>query len=233
MVYPERKGTCRRVQQIPWLFYFNPRRDLGDSGTKVRTQAYTPDEYTQPHFPTPDLPSKNLTSRFDALKLEDYDLNAYELLPSVAPKPILKDSDMSNIFELELTLEAELPFMIFCFFEDLNRIRDFLETIWNEVKNGTLDNTPASLVPNIALELIKRAENDMISISPERFSKETCRSMTSMIQDMPTIPWELPLDQIMKSCTLPADCRKFGPPTAHKEKDFFVFMDTFFTLEKY
>ena len=75
-------------------------------------------------------------------------------------------------YEMEST-DEELYLGIFCFFDDLNRLRDFLNDLWTRYKLGTCDLITAAVTTNSALELVHRAEQDFVTSFPknDRYEK--------------------------------------------------------------
>ncbi|KAF7869865.1 hypothetical protein EAF04_004649 [Stromatinia cepivora] len=81
--------------------------------------------------------------------------------------------DMSTTYELEdESIEMRMSLMIFHFFEDLHRIQDFLHGIWKSYKNGKLDLVSASLITNLAFEVVRRNEEEILATAPKLFSKK-------------------------------------------------------------
>ena len=87
---------------------------------------------------------EDLKNRFSALAIEDtdeaLDLAAAEVATSnlgVAKKSQAKNRSM-EIYELEGQSDIDDAFTIFCFFEDLHRLQDFLKETWDRCKVGTL-----------------------------------------------------------------------------------------------
>jgi hypothetical protein len=65
------------------------------------------------------------------------------------------------------TTDDELHFAIHCFFDDLNRLRDFLDELWSDYKNGRVDLITASVTTNTAIDLVHRAEKELLASFPE------------------------------------------------------------------
>jgi len=55
-----------------------------------------------------------------------------------------------RVYELELDDDSELPFIILCFFEQLEAVRKFLKKTWLDFSNNQLDHITASLLTNVA-----------------------------------------------------------------------------------
>ena len=121
--------------------------------------------------------AEELKNRFSVLSLEetadDVELTAAEAATKlgVAKKRPGKDA-IVEIYELEDRVDIEHAFIIFCFFEDLHRIQNFLQDIWKEYKNNNCDLTVASVTTNLAFNLVRRAEDELIAnLDPRRYSK--------------------------------------------------------------
>ena len=127
--------------------------------------------------PTTAAPAEELKNRFSVLGLEetvdDEDITAAEAATElgVAKKRPGKDS-IVEIYELEDRVEIEHAFIIFCFFEDLHGIQSFIQEIWKEYKTNKCDLTVASVTTNLAFNLVRRAEDELIAnLDPKRYSK--------------------------------------------------------------
>ena len=118
--------------------------------------------------PTTAVPAEELKNRFSVLGLEetvdDEDLTAAEAATELggAKKRPGKDS-IVEIYELEDRVDIEHAFIIFCFFEDLHRIQSFIQEIWKEYKTNKCDLTVASVTTNLAFNLVRRAEDELIA----------------------------------------------------------------------
>ena len=118
-----------------------------------------------------------MKNTFSVLSLEetvdDVELTSAEAATKlgVAKKRPGKDA-IVEIYELEDRVDIEHAFIIFCFFEDLHRIQNFLQDIWKEYKNNNCDLTVASVTTNLAFNLVRRAEDELIAnLDPKRYSK--------------------------------------------------------------
>jgi hypothetical protein len=69
-------------------------------------------------------------------------------------------------YEMEPT-EEEIHFGIFCFFDDLNRLRTFLGDLWTQYKLGSCDLITAAVTTNSTLELVRCAEKDLTASFPK------------------------------------------------------------------
>ncbi|KAI9647766.1 hypothetical protein NHQ30_004154 [Ciborinia camelliae] len=76
-----------------------------------------------------------------------------------------------NICELDIESKADLDFVVFCFFEDLQRIQEYLKETWKLVAKGELDTVTAALVSNLSLNLARQTEDELISTYPNFFGK--------------------------------------------------------------
>ena len=121
---------------------------------------------------------EDLKNRFSALTIEDtdeaLDLAGAEVATSnlcAAKKSQAKDRSV-EIYELEGQSDIDDAFTIFCFFEDLHRLQDFLKETWDRCKVGTCDLIVVSVTTNLAINLVRRAEEELIAIlDPKRYWK--------------------------------------------------------------
>jgi hypothetical protein len=120
----------------------------------------------------------SLNNRFDSLEIEDIDehelhLMATAALDSTSTSSRTSKSQSRGVFELGFDIRNELPFIVFCFFEDMNKIREFLTRIWKDVAAEKLDSMAASITTNAALELVRKAEEEIILLWPELRNSHT------------------------------------------------------------
>ncbi|KAK6389984.1 hypothetical protein LTR65_006036 [Meristemomyces frigidus] len=84
--------------------------------------------------------------------------------------------DVMEIYEVLLDWQEDLTFMVYCFFEDMHQIQEFIMGTWQEYKDGKVDLVTASVTTNAAIDLVKRIEEDIISCSQDTLSKPDCYS---------------------------------------------------------
>ncbi|KAI9650601.1 hypothetical protein NHQ30_000619 [Ciborinia camelliae] len=68
------------------------------------------------------------------------------------------DEDKSEAASLE-----ELYFMMFCFFKDLNDIREYLQNIWIEYREQKLPLETASITTDLAFDVVRRKESQFMN----------------------------------------------------------------------
>ena len=93
---------------------------------------------------------------FDGLEVEELDEDAFNALPSVVssrPNPIKYEIEKSDDGE-------EWFFALHCLFDDLHEIQELIREMWSDYLEGKLDISTASVVTNMAVALVKRAEQD-------------------------------------------------------------------------
>ena len=116
--------------------------------------------------------SQEMANRFGTLDVEDLD----ESLDVAASDVVITNKKPAkghsiDVYELEGQCEIDHAFIIFCFFEDLHRLQNALRETWESYKAGTCDLVLASVVTNLAFSLVRRAEEEIITLDPERYSK--------------------------------------------------------------
>ncbi|KAF7952395.1 uncharacterized protein EAE97_001892 [Botrytis byssoidea] len=74
-----------------------------------------------------------------------------------------------NICGMKIEDKIDLEFVVFCFFEDLQRIQEFLKETWKLVVKEELDAITASLVSNLALSLARQIEDELTSSHAQFF----------------------------------------------------------------
>ncbi|KAL8644271.1 MAG: hypothetical protein Q9226_007849 [Calogaya cf. arnoldii] len=114
-----------------------------------------------------------LSNRFHMLKVHDtnldIDLTATEVQVQEKQTPAKSQTQSQaerEVWELIDEFSTDIAFVIYCFFEDLHRIQDFLKETWTKYKDGTLDLKTCAMMTNLALDLVRRAEEDIISQAP-------------------------------------------------------------------
>ena len=136
--------------------------------------------------PTTAASAEELKNRFSVLGLEetgdDLDLAATEAATdlSVAKKSPTKNC-IVEIYELEDQSDIEHAFIIFCFFEDLHRVQKCIQETWKDYRTSKCDLTVASVTTNLAFNLVRRAEDELIAnLDPKRYSKPDSYRALSM-----------------------------------------------------
>ena len=139
-------------------------------------------------IPTGAASAEELKNRFGVLSLEetgdDSDIAATEAATDLG---VAKTSPTNNcvveIYELEDQSHIEHAFIIFCFFEDLHQVQKFLQETWKDYKISNCDLTVASVTTNLALSLVRRAEEELIAnLDPQRYSKpDSYRALSTTI----------------------------------------------------
>lgn len=112
----------------------------------------------------------HLTNRFERLEIESIDEEQLKSMANAAVVASAKgvaakhgQSRAKDIWELEFDDMIELSFMVYCFFEDLHRIQDFLQQVWKQVAAGDVSFMVASLTTNLALQLVHSTEQEVLS----------------------------------------------------------------------
>lgn len=75
----------------------------------------------------------------------------------------IKTTKIIDIVEAELDNAFDRAFQIFCFFEDLHKIQDFLNETWESYKLGDLDLITAAMTTNAAFDIVRREEEAVFS----------------------------------------------------------------------
>ena len=114
---------------------------------------------------------EDLSNRFHLLKVpntDDVDLTATEVQPPKKQTPAKLQSRSQTehkVWELIDEFSTDSAF-IYCFFEDLHRIQDFLRKTWTKYRHGALDLSTCAMTTNLPLDLVRRAEDHIISQAP-------------------------------------------------------------------
>ncbi|TGO20518.1 hypothetical protein BPAE_0289g00020 [Botrytis paeoniae] len=97
---------------------------------------------------------------------ENLDVTTDDIITASKPKA----KKHLNICEMEIEDKIDLDFIVFCFFEDLQRIQEFLKETWKLVVKEELDAITASLMSKLAFSLARQIENELTSSHPEFFA---------------------------------------------------------------
>ena len=85
---------------------------------------------------------------------------------NVARRQITPSPPRNVTYEINPT-DEEVYFAIYCFFDDLNRLRDFLRDLWSDYKASRADLITVSVTTNTAIDLVHRAEQDFVAAFPK------------------------------------------------------------------
>ena len=120
----------------------------------------------------PDIAKSHLsgtTNRFNILSIEeDFSLDeATEPQGTTSSNQnFVTETKPGSTYEFPPT-DEEVYFALFCFFNDLADLREYLSMIWTEYREGNIDLVSASITTNTAFELVQRSEKDLISTFPK------------------------------------------------------------------
>ena len=107
---------------------------------------------------------------YDILYIDDKDFSTTPTTTTTTTENVASRQNISSeprrvIYEAEST-EEEMYFALFCFFDDLNRLRQFLRNLWQQYDAGILNLMTVSVTTNTAINLVRRAEQDFIATFP-------------------------------------------------------------------
>ncbi|KUJ17550.1 uncharacterized protein LY89DRAFT_733393 [Mollisia scopiformis] len=149
--------SCLKAFQDLLYPFFNSARSQKSRSTQ------------QPDGSTVEL---SLDNRFEALlKLDEDDNNTQENSAQTAARENSRVEKERETYELEYDIEDDLPFHVWCFFADLHRTQDFLKETWAKHAGGTLNLPTASTVTSVALELVQKAEAELVHLSPQHLNQ--------------------------------------------------------------
>lgn len=125
---------------------------------------------TKPSQPTPE-PAEEVSNRYAHLEIQDIDEDTHEKLPNVVtkqsePKKSLPPTTGKKPkFMLEELEEwSEYLCVLDCFMTDAHNLGDQLKECWEGYVDAKIDLATASVTTNVAIEMIKRAEEDFLKI---------------------------------------------------------------------
>ncbi|KAG4431827.1 hypothetical protein IFR05_012689 [Cadophora sp. M221] len=138
----------------------------------------------------------------------------------------------TDALELELAVLNDMPFFVYCFFEDLHRTRKLILGLWEEFRAGQLSALTASVTTNIAMELVQKAEKEILNIleSKVEYHPHTYITITTVICPVPELSFSPPTLQYMKSM---GQAKEESPIFCKPNQlDDFVFLHTFVSPER-
>ncbi|KAG4028318.1 hypothetical protein MFRU_022g00380 [Monilinia fructicola] len=144
-------GVLETILDILTPCYESNKKKHGKAGTGPKVKG------------NPDIPS-NIFEMLDVDDIADEDLNTPELKPRRA-KAVPKSTSLET-YELDTDPEVDVPFIAFCFFEDLHRIQEFLKETWKSHATGDLDIGTAYLLTNYAVSIVEQEENRILKSLP-------------------------------------------------------------------
>jgi len=115
-----------------------------------------------------------LNNRFSNLEVEGTEdfvepSTALQLLPvsgtPVKPSQKAPTPKAVDVYELEQDNAWEKMFDVYCFFEDLHRIQEFLNDTWKKYKHGEIDLLSATIITNSAFDIIRREEEQVTAFA--------------------------------------------------------------------
>lgn len=108
---------------------------------------------------------EELSNRFQVLEVEDVseemNVTVDDALATLPPPPAKSWRKEVDIFEFEENLINDLVFVIFCFWEDLHNMREFIKDTWKGYAAGKFDSCTAALTTNVALGLVGNLEEEL------------------------------------------------------------------------
>ncbi|ESZ93330.1 hypothetical protein SBOR_6283 [Sclerotinia borealis F-4128] len=115
-----------------------------------------------------DIPT-NMFEILDVEDIADEDLATADLKSGTAK--VNTNSTPLETYELDTDPDIDVPFIAFCFFEDLHRIQEFVGDTWKSHANGNLDISSAYLLTNYAVNIVSLEESRIMMSLPARYVK--------------------------------------------------------------
>lgn len=126
---------------------------------------------------TEEISMNALSNRFDALEVED----PVELVSddddgsegfSARQKSSQVHKAQDVVYDASESEDDETDFAIFCLFEDLRRIRMYLNQIWQDYKSGKIDLMAASVISNAAFGFVQNVHSEFGRSHPNLLSSK-------------------------------------------------------------
>ncbi|ORZ35476.1 hypothetical protein BCR44DRAFT_1434307 [Catenaria anguillulae PL171] len=110
---------------------------------------------------------------------------------------------------------SELLIAVFCFFDDLQKLRQFVIDSWTQYRDGKLDLITASLTTSFAVDLVRAAQIDFFAIHPlcedffritDHVFSEACaarglKSSSTWVDDCPAM-WPIAESMLMPTASI-------------------------------
>ncbi|KAF8424711.1 hypothetical protein EV426DRAFT_89441 [Tirmania nivea] len=149
----------------------------------------------------------HMSNRFAELEVEDRDLGvdedeeeqpdskeSNEWISHLVNKPgtrVKKDKQgkpgkislSSYKISEDLSAKEEISFAVWCFFIDMNSIRQYLKAIWNQVRKDNIDVVTAAVVTSVAVEMIMQLEANLQLSFPQL--KDYPSLMRALLTELP------------------------------------------------
>lgn len=122
--------------------------------------------------PEPKEPTEAVSNRFTHLEIQDIDEEQYEILPDVVNEPKTSSDSTApkpRFSPEELSDTDEYLFALHCFMTDVGNLQDQLKDCWASYAEAEIDLTTAAVTTNVAIEMVKRAEEDFRKIKKPDF----------------------------------------------------------------
>lgn len=107
------------------------------------------------------ISSKASTTRSRGKKGKKAKNRAKKVQENKRPEPKLDDLEYYMEFD-----DDDIYFMIYCFFEDFNEIKDFLIERWCDYADGILSLSTVSIITNTAFEIFQHEERKLLAALP-------------------------------------------------------------------
>ncbi|KAI1779167.1 hypothetical protein F4818DRAFT_455312 [Hypoxylon cercidicola] len=105
-----------------------------------------------------------MENRFSHLNIEDADQTHHPTPTETSPITTQQTPhDTIDEFELEEDKKIEEAFAVFCFFEDLHRMRERLRKTWKDCESGEINILTATAVTQASILVSSRAERELCS----------------------------------------------------------------------
>lgn len=86
--------------------------------------------------------------------------------------------------DLDMDSDIELTFMVYCLYEDIHELHELHELIkdtWRQHHDGVVKLCTASLVTNLALDLVQKYEAGLVTTSPKFHILDSYHTITSRV----------------------------------------------------
>lgn len=120
--------------------------------------------------------SEETSNRFRHLEIQDIDEPIYETLPSAGAEskakselpPAPKKYKLEDLDEIN-----EYLFALGCFMEDVMNLQGQVKSFWEQYADAELDLTTVSVTSNVAVEMVKKAEEEFNKLKQPSFLRKT------------------------------------------------------------
>ncbi|KAL2001017.1 hypothetical protein VTN02DRAFT_2330 [Thermoascus thermophilus] len=107
-----------------------------------------------------------MQNRFAALDVEDTDESLDIVASDIGTMEDTSQKQSRAVYEVEVDCIWDFQFAMYCFFEDLHSLQEYLQGTWKRYRAGDIDIVSATILTTGALDQVRRAEKEIYAMHP-------------------------------------------------------------------